>query len=153
MGFDILPTRQRSVQTRVSQRGIVPGAVKSRHLDNVIFGTTEETVQTTLANNEQVTINYSITQNDGFEEKADLYFVIYIGSVAAANKLPGGSAIDESQWQVIGPFFDYDKWTEAGFSKHQDFVCLYIRNISAGSSIVIVQSKFKYFSVREGGST
>lgn len=138
---------------RISQRDIIPGAVKGRNVSNIIYGTAEGQVQTTLGNNEQVTVNFDITQNDGFEEKGDLYVSIYVGSVAAANLLPGGSGIDESQWQIIGPYFDYAEWEAESFAKHKDHVTLYIRNISAGSQTLIIKSKWKYLSPREGGTS
>ena len=58
---------------------------------------------------------------------------LYVDSVAAANQLPSGSAIDETQWQVIGPWMDVDA------SDGRNMVMkLYILNISAGASKLLI---------------
>ena len=152
-GFTTTPARVRTAQTRTSQRGLLPGAVKSRNLDSFVFGSIEDQATTVLGNNEQATVSFFISQSREYEEKGDLYVSVYVGSVAAANLLPGGSGVDESQWQVIGPYFDYSEWESAGFPAHEDYVTLYIRNISAGSQTLIINSKWKYISAREGGNT
>lgn len=138
---------------RLRNRDILPTAVKSRNLDNIIFGSIPDETTFSIGNGSQVAISFAITQSGLYEMKGDLYFAIYIGSVADANQLPGGSGIDETDWQIIGPYFDYNDWEDAGFPKHKDFITLYMLNISAGTVDVIIQSRWKYISPREGGTT
>lgn len=137
---------------RIKSRDILPTAVKSRNLSEVIFGSVPDEVQTTLANGEQVVITFSINQNRDYELLGNLYFTIYVGSVAVNNQLPGGSSVNETQWQIIGPYFDYNEWEAAGFPEDKDFITIYILNISAGSSDLIIQSRWKYISPREGNA-
>jgi len=137
---------------RISQRDLLPIAVKSRNLANFNFGSEEGSAQVTLANTEQVIITSSISQDQKYEIFGNNYIAVYIGSIAPENELPGGSAVDESQWQVIGPFFSHSSWNSSGFARYLEYSKLYIRNISAGSQLVIFKNKWRYLSPRESST-
>lgn len=150
----VQPAKLTQIQQRVRQQNVLPTAVKSRNLGSIIFGSDVAIAQTTLGNGNQAVISWTLTQNDKFELIGLDYITVYVGSVATTNILPGGSAIDETQWQVIGPFYDWENWSETNnqndtFAGYQDFVTLYILNISAGSQDLIIYNKWKYVSPRE----
>lgn len=138
------------IKERAGKRDILPTSVKGRFISNVVFGSESGSAQTTRGNGEQAVITSTLTQNNKFEILGVHYIEIYIGSVATANQLPGGSSIDESQWQVIGPFYAKRNWDNAVNPKHEEISVTYIRNISAGNQTVIFRNKWRYFSPREG---
>jgi hypothetical protein len=155
MTFDTITRENKTNPSfiRASQRSILPGGVKSRNLSNIIYGSEEANASTSLSNGEQAYVSLSISQNQKYEILGHLYTSIYIGSISVATQLPGGSSIDESQWQVIGPFYDYQNWSEQYFPKHEEYAVLYIRNISAGASTTVyISSKWRYFSPQEPSS-
>lgn len=137
---------------RLKSRELYPTAVKSRNLGNIIYGSDVGSAQTTLGNGEQAFIQFTLTQNSEYELSANNYLAIYIGSVATANLLPGGAGIDETQWQVIGPFYDYDEWTDQSYAKHIEIVSLYVLNISAGAQTVLIRNKWRYISPQESAT-
>ena len=141
---------QRDRFKRISQRDVLPIAIKGRNISNVIFGSEAETASTTLGNGEQAVLITSLTQNNKYELLAIPFIASYVGTVTSANELPGGASIDESQWQVIGPRYDYATWSSNNFPQHIDYATLFIRNISAGSVTVNFLIKWRYISPREG---
>jgi len=143
---------QRDRFKRVSQRDVLPTAIKGRNISNVIFGAESSSASTTLGNGEQAVLSTSLSQNDKYELIGIPYIAIYIGTVTDNNELPGGSAVDESQWQMIGPKYDYDAWSDNLFPRHIEYAHLYIRNISAGNVTVNFLIKWRYLSPQEGGS-
>lgn len=137
---------------RISQRDVAPEAMKGRNISNFIYVSEDEpgAVVTTLSNGDEVYVRIELNHSDDVPLLALPYITLYVGSVADANELPGGSGIDESQWQVIGPKHPYDTWAERDFPRNEESVVLYIRNISAGASkTVLISSRWKYLSLRE----
>ena len=151
--FDTL-TAQSTVQRdrfkRASQRDVLPTAVKSRNLGNIVYGTDTSIASTSIGNGQEVYVTSSIAQNDEFELQGHVYLSMYVGTVAVANLLPGGSAIDESQWQIIGPHYEFYKWSDSNFARHREYVTIYVRNISAGTVTLTFYFKWHYVSPREG---
>lgn len=149
--FDNLNTKRIELaSSKITQRNIRPAAVKSRNLADFVFRSGEASASTTLGNNDQAVVTFTADQNDSYPILGFPYIAIYVGSVAAANQLPGGSNIDESQWQVIGPFKDFESWDNNLYILDKEYAKLYIRNVSAGSSTVYVFARWKYLSPREG---
>ena len=102
--------RANSQRQRASQRDILPSAIKPRILGDVAASTTATVAATAALNNgDQAVITITITHNREFDIlSAETYLSLYQGSVTSANQLPGGSSVDESQWQIIGPFYDWN---------------------------------------------
>ena len=106
-----------------------------RRLDGIIVSTGTASGSTTLGNGDQTVFTITTTSGSGAKVNVASDVTLYIGSVAAANQLPGGSAIDESQWQVIGP------WNDWGATDNVNVKTLiYVRNISAGSQSVLLRT-------------
>ena len=97
---------------RLKNRDILPAAIGSRYLSNFIFGSAEAQASTATSNGTQSTLTLNLNQPDGYELLGIVYTAIYVGSVSDANQLPSGSNIDETQWTVIGPFYDFDNWED-----------------------------------------
>lgn len=133
---------------RVSQRDIEPLAVKSRALSDIAAFTNTSSVQTTLNNGEQTFISITVASSTKQDIiGAECYVVLYVDSLAGSTQLPGGSSIDESQWQVIGPFYDWNRLQFNDSDRYSMRVSLYVRNISAGAGkILYVRSKTKYLA-------
>jgi len=128
---------------RKGQRDILPFAIKTRSLGDVIRRTDQAEGSTTLANGEQVVFNIETISKAGVRVLALPDISIYIGTVTTTNQLPGGSAIDESQWQVIGPWQDL-----ASTDGNNVRTIVYVRNINAGSSVVTLQVKSRLITNR-----
>ena len=135
---------------RIRQRDILPTAVKSRSLEGFVFGTEAASASTSLANGERAVLTSQITQERTYELLGIPYITAYVGSVADANLLPGGSAVDEANWIVIPPYFPYYRWEDVAFARHIETAQMVVRNISAGSVTVIFNIKWRYLSPREG---
>ena len=136
------------IRRRISQRDIQPVSVKTRILGsdiittkpNDLLGSTTST-SFTFANGEQAVITFTISTTDGSKLLANLDVTFYVGTVTAANALPGGSGIDETQFQMIGP------WTDWASTDNKNVKTkVYILNISAGSVTVNVRSLYRYIA-------
>ena len=138
--------QQSSLRGRIGQRDILPRSVRARNLGVFIFGAESEEASTTMENGQQVFVTATITQNDEYEIFGHPYLSMYVGNIAVANLLPGGSSIDESQWDIIGPHFEFYKWSDTGFAKHKEITTIYVRNISAGSVTLTFRFKWRYIS-------
>ena len=144
----IRPSQEISPRGRIGRRDIFPNSVRSKHLGAFIFGAESEEASTTIENGQEVFVTATITQNDGYEIFGHSYLSMYVGNIAVANLLPGGSSIDESQWDIIGPHFEFYKWSDTGFAKHKEITTIYVRNISAGSVTLTFRFKWRYISPR-----
>lgn len=122
-GFNIPPNM------RVSQTGILPTAIKIRTLGDVIILGSLVSGSATLSNGDETTFSFTVASVDGARNLCIPDVALYVGSVAAANQLPSGSSITESQWEVI--FMGNDWATTDNFNSIHK---VYVRNISAGAS-------------------
>lgn len=128
---------------RVSQRDYLPFSVKTRSLGDVIRRTSQASSSASLDNSEQVVFEIETVSALGVRVLAIPDITIYAGTVVAANQLPGGTSIDESQWQVIGPWHDLLA-TDGNASN----VIVYVRNISAGTTTVSLFVKSRLITNR-----
>lgn len=134
-------------QARISQRGMIPTAVKERQFfSGRLYSKTAVFTFTdllTLSNGEDENVTFTFSHSEEFDLLTpEIYVARYIGSVAAANQLPGGSSVTESAWIWTAPEFDYGAWDG---SRYVSAVTLYVRNVSAGASQTVsflVQGKF-----------
>jgi hypothetical protein len=154
MGFDTLPVQNKRrpelIRGRITTREALPRNVKARNLGDVIFASETAQAQTTLSNGEQAVFTVNISQNTSYPLQGNIYIALYVGSVASANLLPGGASIDESQWQIIVRN-SLEDWENADTVLDKEYASVYVRNISAGAAqVVILRTKWKYFSPREG---
>lgn len=97
-----------------------------------------------FSNGLQVINQVTITNTEGRRLVAVVERAVYVGSKVNANLLPGGSSIDESQFQVIGNNFaviDSDGTTTEDYELNNQ---LYIRNISAGTITLLIDVRVKY---------
>lgn len=69
---------------------------------------------------------------------------VYVGSVVAANLLPGGANIDESQWQLVGDRFTTIDADGTAVPLNELVNHYYIRNISAGTVNLIIHVYVRY---------
>lgn len=132
---------------RVGQRSIMPQSVSVRAFSDVIKLSLTASGSTTLGNGEQVLFTNSLTQEQDARLMSIVDMSLYVGSLATSNQLPGGSSIDESDWQVIGPWYDF-----ASSDGRNIKVLLYVRNISAGSSTLLLRTQHRYIVDVEGVS-
>lgn len=139
---------QRDRFKRVSQRDILPQAVKTRSLGDVIRRTAQAQGSQELDNGEQVVFEVETVSKAGVRVLAIPDISVYVGSATSANQLPGGSSIDESDWQFIGPWQDL-----AATDGNTVNTIVYVRNISAGTSTVILQVKSRLITNRLDVST
>lgn len=95
-------------------------------------------------NGEQIVNQVSIENVSGRNVIAIVERALYVGSVAGANLLPGGSSIDESQFQIIGGNFSLLKYSQEEVGPYELANHQYIRNISAGTISLIIQVRVRY---------
>ena len=103
-----------------------------------------------------------LTQNNRFEEIGVPYVALWVDSMIDANLLPGGSSIDETQWQIIGPQYNFAYWqngasvdvepADVSFPSFKDYMTIFILNISAGAHTMMGAVRWKYISPREGAA-
>ena len=142
---ELQPERPVSQRIRASQRDVLPGAIKERHLGQIfsITGTTSFTSIATLGNGGEVNINFTFTHTKELDLLiVEPYLSIYIGTITGANRLPDGSGVTESEWIFTAPTFNFDEWDGSRFKA---VYSVYIRNVSAGASQVVaarVRTKF-----------
>lgn len=137
---------------RIHSKDILPMAIKKRLLGDIIARA--DVTQTTVSglNNGDQIINQLLIVNEfdrrimGTTERAT-----YVGSVSNDNLLPGGTAVDESQWQVIGPFNAVIKTNGSAVDGNELANQLYVRNISAGASQTLIFRDTIRFIMNEGG--
>jgi hypothetical protein len=132
---------------RIRQADITPTALKKQLLGQLASFTNTATGTVVMGNGDEVAFEVTVTNDLGFDMLAvEPYVALYIGTVSAANQLPNGSGIDESQWQVVGPFFDFQRVVQ---DHAQSAFNVYVRNISAGSVTVIFKTATKFLSRTE----
>lgn len=134
---------------RISQRDLLPSAIKNRGLGQKVINTTEtQSASATLSNGDQTMVSVTVVADLGATILSDIEITLWHGSVSILNLLPGGSSVDESAWQIIGP---RNEWSFSGGTTEvgNDFVVsrTYIRNISAGASQTLnVRVRAKYIT-------
>ncbi len=149
LAFEAVENKPFVQYNRANQRTIIPSGIKNRNLGNFAASTTLlATASTALNNGDQAVFTITTSHDFGFDLlAAEVYIAMYVGAVAGANELPGGSGIDESQWQVIGPYHSYSAWDG---EKDSSTTRVYVRNISAGASqTVTLRTVTKYLSNNE----
>lgn len=85
--------------------------------------------------------------------QATIEQALYVGSVAAANVLPGGSGVTESNWQVIGPTPSLLKTDGTEPRPYERCFQTYVRNASGGSLDVILRYRVSYIANRGNAIT
>lgn len=138
---------------RLSQRNILPTAVKNRGLGNVVKVSNNAEAKKTLSNNEDTIFTALLINNKDADMIGEPEFSLWETSIAAANLMPDGSSIDMSQWQVMGPWNEWAEIVVAGGSIDLAIPTLaiasriYVRNISAGASTVVVaRARIRYIT-------
>lgn len=129
--FKTLPAvGARNISRRIGQREILPVSVSNRLLGNIVLktGTSQGTIS--LDDGEDVLFVTTTSSRNNERNLTVVDVSVYIGSVAAANQLPGGSSIDESEWEIV-----LGSGNDWGLTDNFNTVTIaYIRNISAGAS-------------------
>lgn len=151
--FAALQAEEKKVaQRRLRQSGMLPTIIKPRSLGDLVLSTETATgISPALDNGDEYTFVITISNSAGAKIFANLDISLYIGSVADANELPGGSGVTESDWQVIGPI---NSWGQTN-NKNQ-VVQIYVRNISAGAGQTIILKTIARFITNNtpgGGSS
>ena len=144
---------------RISQRDIFPVAVKKRSLGNIIKVSNNLEASTTISNGEDAIFTLIFINNLDADVIGEPEFSLWKTSVSSANLIPNGSGIDMSQFQIMGP---WNEWTEVlltggligiAVPKLAIISRLYIRNISAGASTVIVaRARIRYITNKDATS-
>ncbi len=133
---------------RIRQKDLLPTSVESGAFGEIILERDTETASATIGNNVQILLTHTISQKNNAKMFAIPDISIYIGSVATDNQLPGGSSVDESEWQVIGP------WNDWGTTDNQNSKTkIYVRNISAGDSLVIFKIKSRFLTNKQDATS
>ncbi len=91
--------KTRTTRRRISQRNILPTSVKGRQMGDFIYRTAISASSTTVANGARNINQVRISNIDGKRIMAIVERATYVDSVAATNLLPGGSGIDDSDFE------------------------------------------------------
>jgi hypothetical protein len=139
--------KEKITRQRISQRDIIPTGIKTRTLGDIILSKPTDTlgggeqISWSFNNGEQVLITYTLSTDVNTKLLATLDTSYYQGSVTAANQLPGGSGVDETQFQFIGPFHDWGTTDNKNVK-----IKTYILNISAGNVTMNGRSIWRYIA-------
>ena len=117
---------------RLKNKNLLPTIVKNRNLGNIVLLSSISIGTATLSNTDEVVFAVTTSAKNGQRIFCVPDISVYVGTVTAANQLPGGSSITESDWQIV--FMGNDLNTTDSFNTKTD---VYIRNISAGASQVV----------------
>jgi hypothetical protein len=96
-------------------------------------GATEE-----LENGEEIGWKITVTNESGARILNSSDISLYVGSIATANKIGWGASVDESQWQIIGPWSDWGSTDGVNQT-----IIVFVRNISAGTQDVILRAQVR----------
>jgi len=138
---------------RISQRELLPTAVKNRSLGNIIKITDVVEGSSTISNNEDLMFTTILTNNMSANIIGEPEWSLWQDSISAANLIPNGSGVDMSQYQIMGP---WNEWTEAiivagaidiAVPKFVLTSRIYIRNISSGAATpIIARARLRYIT-------
>ncbi len=138
---------------RLSQRDILPTAVKNRGLGNVVKITDNLEAFDTLNNGEDTIFTALLINNKDADMIGEPEFSLWETSIASDNLIPNGDNIDASQYQIIGPWNEWAEIVIAGGSIDLAIPTLaiasriYVRNISAGAATkIIVRARIRYIT-------
>lgn len=138
--------------TRIIQQQIVPTQIKGRHLGEVIYidNIQEGTVSVfNLPDATSVLVTYTLTNNFLEEVIGVNYLSVYLNSVDPTNRIPGGSAIDETDYILIIPQYSYSRWELVEFVPYKEIAQLFLQNASGGNIDLVFKNKWKYMSQRK----
>jgi hypothetical protein len=139
--------KDKITRSRNSQRNLIPQAVSSRTLGDIIISKpgdilgNADTVSWSFNNGEQALVTHTLSTDNGTKLLATLDVTYYVGTVTSANALPGGSAIDETNYQFISPWHDW-----ATTDNKNVKIKTYILNIAAGAVTVNGRSVWRYIA-------
>lgn len=135
--------------SRTTQQGIIPSAVKLRNLSRVVLKTgTAATGAIPTINGQRTVLQITVTSSKGADLFVPEYYIgLYAGSVDNAHRIPGGSAIVDTDWYVTGPMYDYNLWQQ---TRDTSVIIISIVNISGGATNLYFFGIGKYFAPAEG---
>ena len=107
----------------------------NRRIDSIIQTTNVASGSTTMENGDSVTFNITTTSTSGAKIVAQVDFSFFAGAIDADHEIPFGSSVTGSEWQIIGP---WSSWADT--DNLNTVTRVYIRNISAGSTLVTVKA-------------
>lgn len=132
---------------RVRQQDMAPTSIQPKNLGGIILSKPGDevgdanTYSFTFGNGEQAVITHTLETNNESKLFAIVDMSLYVGTVTANNQLPGGSAVDETDYQIIGPMYDWGATDNKNVK-----VKLFILNISAGSVTINGRLVWRYIS-------
>lgn len=121
---------------RFTQRQIAPTAVKLRNLGVDILVTGVNNGTTSLANGQQIVFSITTAAIGNAKTFVVPDITVYQDSVNAANIIPTGANVTPANWQIL--FMGNDLNQTDGNNTVSN---VFIRNISAGTHTVIMQTK------------
>lgn len=137
--FPTLPPQDPPPQrNRISQQDLLPNAVKTRLLGDIVQRTATASGSQSLNNGDQVVFTITSTNDPSARIFGVQDLALYQTNDGNGSwQLPGGGSVDESQWQVIGPWNDWHNPNVAGNDPNHLWTKVYIRNISAGAATTV----------------
>lgn len=151
----MITSRDMSTEThRIFGPQPIAGSIRSRA--TAVVDSDDEIVQqttVTLAAAAEHLFEVIVTTQSQERLQATIEQALYVGSVAAANALPGGSGVTESNWQVIGPIPSLLKADGTETEPYERCFQTYVRNASGGSLDVILRYRISYIANRGNAIT
>lgn len=145
---------------RISQRDILPTSVKSRSLGQIVSVSDNLEASVTLNNGDDTIFTLLLINNRDADLIAEPEFSLWETSISSANLIPNGSSIDMSQYQILGP---WNEWSEIVIADGSVDVAIptlavasriYVRNISAGAStVIVVRARVRYITNQDVTTT
>lgn len=135
--------------TRVYGQDPMTGSIRSRAAS--LVDSTDEIVQedtVTLAAGADHLFEVLVASQSQDHLTVTVETALYIGSADAANVLPGGSAVTEADWQVMGPKASLLKADGTEAKSYERCFQIYVRNAGAGPQDVILRYRISYIANR-----
>jgi hypothetical protein len=131
----------------------IAGSIRSRATAVVDSDDTIHQQTVNIATGADTLFEVVIRTDSGERFQPIIESALYVGGVLAATRLPGGGIVDESKWQIIGPFRSLSK--SDGTETDPGEVCfqLYVRNISNGTVDVLWRYRISYIANRGNAIT
>jgi len=114
------------------------GASELINLQLSSTGTASANLDATGGANDQVTWTVTLINDFNLRLFGMENVSVYESSVASANKIPSGSAVDAADYQIV-------IWTDWGQSDNNNIkLIVFVRNLSAGAKTVVLRVNYRF---------
>lgn len=124
---------------RVSQKDIFPSAITNRLFGDIVLIDDSSSASFSLTPGEEVFVVFTTLNKFNARMFVSLSLSLYENSISSQNQFFSGTNVNESEYQIIGPFSDW-LYTDNRNVKTK----IYIRNLSSSTKNLIIVGRSRY---------